>query len=285
MIQTDENIIQTDENIIETDEEKRYRKYLEIEEKILNCQHDDVEDGTCMFCGTSMEYTTMDEYSTCHSSIPTTTAEFEKDLAKLPDIPECIKRGVINAVTMAPKHICRMSRRDQKLYSYIILEYIYQDIPFDPSKIARMMNLSRTSIGEASKLLACISGNKLPQSDTNIKRRAPMIVINPITCIDDNLKLLGMIEHSERITAIAVDILAADKFLYEESPRLVAITLIKYYCDINNIVIKKFHSYFDKITSISIKKCLILVTEAANKAANKAIDNTINEPADKTFID
>jgi hypothetical protein len=252
----------------ETEEERRQRKYLEIENKILNCLHEDTENGTCVECGTCIEYTATEEYSTCHASLPTVIAEFEKDLAKLPDIPECIKRGVINAVTTAPKHICRMSRRDQKLYSYIILEYIYQKIDFDPSKIARMMKLSRSSIGEASKLLACISGNKLPQSNINIKRRAPMIVINPITCINENLELLGMIDHSDKVIELASDILDADKFLYEESPRLVAITIIKYYCDIEGIIIKKFPSYFDKMTNATIKKCLVLVSAAAIKSKN-----------------
>ena len=66
---------------------------------------------------------------------------------------------------------------------------------------------------------------------------ASVIIISPIIYIEENLEKINKGEYCNIILKSTTELLNTYEILYEENPELMAIAIIKYYFDINNIKI------------------------------------------------
>jgi hypothetical protein len=69
---------------------------------------------------------------------------------------------------------------------------------------------------------------------------APVVIISPVFFIEDICKENSLSEKSVEIITLAKQILSENKILFEFNPKHVALAIVKYYMNLNNIVISKF---------------------------------------------
>jgi len=226
----------------------------------MNCGHEIIENNYCSNCGCYFE-----KYASAfkknHKIIK--NINFEKELAML-EIPNEIKQWVIRKSSLSTHQISRMSCRSQILFAYIYLAYIdlkYEN--FKPERISQTLKISNKNIGIGLKYVSGIASSLLPQNNNDIMT-ASVIIISPIIYIEENLEKINKGEYSNIILKYTTELLKTYEILYEENPELMAIAIIKYYFDINNIKIFKFHTFFSK-TQASIKNCIKNNIEYMNK--------------------
>ena len=213
------------------------------------CSHTNVYDGACNDCGMEVYGTSNgthiemnSKYSEHHSYIDAINIQpFEADLKNL-NIPSEIKALVMELASRCPKETHRMGVRRQQLFAYIYLAYLQMGFKFDPEKLREEMKMTQREVNMALRIISGTSSVDipLPTNDIDETISAPVVVISPTVYIEDICELNSIKEHTSNIMELAKIILEKNKMLLEYNPRHIAISIVKYYININEINIPKF---------------------------------------------
>jgi len=245
---------------------------------ILNCEHLNVLDtGECRDCGINLykfgpistDCNHLDNYN--NSVIK--KMDFEKDIKPLETVCEEVKRWVVNKATLAPKSICRITKRKERLFSYICLGYLYlgQETDkskyiddFNPLEIAAELKLSKPSIGEVIKTIGAISSKPLPQLK-NDSMSVKLAILRPKKFIKKHLLTLDKMEYYDDICTLCEDLENIDIFILEENCITMSIMIIVFYLQKINQCPKFITTHIFKVSPVNVKLCLELIENAYNK--------------------
>lgn len=228
-----------------------------------SCGHEEIVDGCCFKCGLTIsesDFLFTSTYTSLHGRVtPNSHLGFEKDLALI-DIPEEIKSWILAKVGAAPKKTHRMGCRVRILFAYIYIANLQIGYNFMPEELIEKTKIQKKLITKALQLSSGIDSIQLPQGEGDIIT-APLVVITPISYLMKYLEPINLENHYDNVKQLAEKALLNDEFLYEISPKWVAIAIIKCYIDFNSIDVPNFYRKF-KSDASSIKKCIIKVRNA-----------------------
>lgn len=247
---------------------------------LVNCDHSEIDvDGVCCKCSMSIGVngliSNVTDYSdtTCNFR-NSARADFEKDLAPLKSIPEDIKRWICEFSTMSRKSICRLDKRKERIFAYIILAYWKNGLKINRKEIVEELKISKNGVNEAIKAVGAISQKELPQPRDSAFI-LPYIVENPIDYLEEKLKILGNEEISadyEIIKQFATNLVNESNFILEEEAEPMCIAIIKFYMIHKNKDVRKLHTFFDSKTK-KINDSFEIVTETYNSILQKYPNN------------
>ena len=227
------------------DEDEEYLNYA-------NCKHEIIDDdGVCCDCSMTVDrnglLTDVVDYSDCTSSYGNILKpDFEKDLAPLKSIPDIIKKWISDYSTSSKRSICRLEKRKERIFAYIILAYGKNNIPLNRQEIIDELKIDKNGVNEAVKAVAAISQKELPQPPDQASTM-PLIVERPVDYLDKKLKILNnetVFKERERIRELIMDLAAESNFIREEGAEDMCIAIIEFYMNLKNYDTKKLRTKF-----------------------------------------
>lgn len=249
-----------------------------------NCNHDYIdENGICYDCAMLIDkgsiITNVTEYSdsTCNYK-PTGRPDFEKDLEPLKSIPDSIKRWISEYATSARKSICRLKKRKERIFAYIILAYCKNNLIINRKEIVEELGISKNSINEAVKAAGSISQKELPQPK-DLAFVVPIIIERPVNYLNEKLNMLGNPDVSkdrERIREFIIDLSNESNFILEEAAEDMCIAIINFYMNHKGMDTRKLHTYFTAKPK-KIVESYEIVVETYNKMIEKYQFSRINK--------
>jgi hypothetical protein len=222
-----------------------------------NCKHEHISEGTCDFCGLEVgSYLDMESsYSENHKYEAAAQQPFESDLKNL-NIPEEVKCVVYKMAQTCPRETHRMGVRKQQIFAFIYIAYLQLGYKFDPQNIITELKMSQRETNMALRIISGTSSAEislpLNENDGEVLS-APVVVISPTHFLEDICKFNNLQDHHVEIMKVAKQILATKKILLEFNPKDVALAIVKYYMNLNDLSISKFAKN-NKISDSILKK-------------------------------
>ncbi len=230
-----------------------------------NCDHDlHSDDNFCSKCGLELsmikfDYSNISDIN-CHIHKNVKSFSFETELGQL-DIPDEIKQRII-ILSDTSSSITRKTPRKKLLFCYAYIAYLQLGKSFDPKKLGQIIGLKDSDYNDAISLASGLNSKPFSKCERVI---VPMVIISPCDYIHDIIeeiqKIYGISLNENLIRDKLTLALENNKLLYENNPKSVAIGMIKYQLELDNIKTPKFNVHVN-MNSAVIKKQIISIKEA-----------------------
>jgi hypothetical protein len=240
---------------------------------LQECQHETIEKGECLACGfminggVTLKMT--EEYAPYHKEPFIPLQNLEKDLSRVVGIEDDIRRQALQLGLKCSSNLNILGTRNAQLFALIYMAYLHKQREFDPTIIAKELNLNKRQINAIQKQVTGVSSRKYFPSNVS---KPSIVIISPIIHIPKMCDQLGIMTYEKIISEWGELALDKDQSLFEERPDYIAAAIIKYIIKRFSIKINNFE-LVTGITSASIRKHIKLIGQILDPIQNEKISN------------
>lgn len=231
----------------------------------MECAHSIIEDGFCTCCGEATNANGCFIDSKLYNTNNTNTrirATLEDDLQKYA-LPADVKEKILELYGKTHQIVRKQSRKIL-LSALTYQAYISLNKQVDVDHLKSLYGLTNGNFSKVMKLVSGTDSNiNIDKVDISISIIKPESYFNGIIGIllnETNYKIER--QELDNINNILID--KAANIIYSNNPKNIAVAILKYYLDSNNIPITNFYKMFD-ITSATINKSITLIKNILEK--------------------
>lgn len=171
-----------------------------------DCQHEFVEDGTCLLCGLAVALAPVETvgYSRQHQRPRAPPSRHLPEVDLKPEVRSWIVEH-LNTETLT---------KPLPLFVAIYLAHLHLGLDFKPEGLARQLGLKRSELEAATKMAAA---------------SVPVVVVSPLKAVSTACEELGTdAAMAKDITTFTHQLLEKHPLLLEDNPQRVAAGIIRY---------------------------------------------------------
>jgi hypothetical protein len=213
-------------------------------EEDFSCDHDEICDGICVYCGTMLEDDTLDQSGDIalddgfqiRRTYKKAPFSYYDCLAKLELESEICSHVCDQIQKLKERTHVRENTHIKNLFVMIYIAYTVKSIDFNPLDIGKKLGLTFKDIRNAVKLSSVgIDSDGLVNP---IRLFSPLTFIKPMAALNEDVVIPE--EDFSKIERFIEFLLTHDKMIVNEHPSGIAVTILKMYYEMNHIPFVEF---------------------------------------------